>query len=302
LGTQYHLSRYAHLCESVLVQDGILTSPASIEDGPGLKNIVESVDNREDFKVFMQNYAVTFAQSGIKVPRRDGPEEEGFVKMGPMSSRMVTNKVPLNPTFGVPLGEQMARDGVEVPRILEKCANAIEEHGVDVVGIFRLSGTTSRIQRLKAKLDRDIDSVNLLSDENLQDINDITGVLKLWFRELPEPLMTYALYNAFVDAAKIENDRLRHIRLHERVNELPDANYATLKYLMGHLDKVVKKAPVNQMWSSNLAIVFGPTLFRAPPKDQSSALQDMPLQCKAIETILSHHKEIFVLAEDEDGI
>ena len=36
---------------------------------------------------------------------------------------------------------------------------------------------------------------------------------------------------------EIENDRLRHIRLHERVNELPDPNYATLKYLMGHLDK-----------------------------------------------------------------
>jgi hypothetical protein len=38
---------------------------------------------------------------------------------------------------------------------------------------------------------------------------------------------------------EIENDRLRHIRLHERVNDLPDPNYATLKFLMGHLDKYV---------------------------------------------------------------
>jgi hypothetical protein len=39
----------------------------------------------------------------------------------------------------------------------------------------------------------------------------------------------------------IENDRLRHIRLHERVNDLPDPNYATLKYFMGHLHKSVTK-------------------------------------------------------------
>lgn len=48
----------------------------------------------------------------------------------------------------------MQRDGVEVPRILEKCCEAIELHGLDSMGIYRLSGTTSRVQRLKGKLDR----------------------------------------------------------------------------------------------------------------------------------------------------
>lgn len=61
---------------------------------------------------------------------------------------------PTHPTFGVDLGEQMQRDGVEVPRILEKCCEAIELHGLESMGIYRLSGTTSRVQRLKAKLDR----------------------------------------------------------------------------------------------------------------------------------------------------
>jgi hypothetical protein len=61
---------------------------------------------------------------------------------------------PTLPTFGVDLGEQMARDNVEVPRVLEKCCEVIELHGLDSMGIYRLSGTTSRVQRLKAKLDR----------------------------------------------------------------------------------------------------------------------------------------------------
>lgn len=104
------------------------------------------------------------------------------------------------------------------------------------------------MQSLKAALDRDIDAVDVMSDEWSADINVVSGALKLWFRELPEPLLTYGLYHGFIDAASestgwtlltsgYENDRLRHIRLHEQVNELPDPNYATLKYFMGHLDK-----------------------------------------------------------------
>ena len=100
--------------------------------------------------------------------------------------------------------------------------------------------------------------MDLNADEWISDINNITGVLKLWLRELPEPLMTNSLQAGFVEAASAhvfkrsshftnnhsllenENDRLRHIRLHERVNDLPDANYSTLKYLMGHLYKYAR--------------------------------------------------------------
>ena len=98
--------------------------------------------------------------------------------------------------------------------------------------------------------------MNLDAEEWSSDINNVTSVLKLWLRELPDPLLTQALHQGFIDSAsmtiylclysfrfsplrylEIENDRLRHIRLHERVNELPDPNYATLKYFMGHLHK-----------------------------------------------------------------
>lgn len=203
-------------------------------------------------------------------------------------------------------------------------------------------------------MDADVDAVDLTSPENLQDINDISGVLKLWFRELPEPLMTYEVrqvlffsrpsagsamltpqgnvltessgiqqgYHGFIEAAKIENPRFLHIRTHERVNDLPDAHYACLKALMGHLHKCVaarelverfkqgdladsgtcayaslllrhsiqKHGSVNSMNMSNLAIVFGPTLFRPPPGEEANALADMSWQCKSIETILTHYE------------
>ncbi|GAA5933758.1 uncharacterized protein JCM15063_001410 [Sporobolomyces koalae] len=279
LGTQYHLSRYAYLFESLLVTDGLTISPVSVEDGPGVKAVVDAIDSREDFKTYMQQYALNWQMSGQKGPKRDAPgssDSASYLSRPQLSPRTSTSQLrpplsssppgpPTNPTFGVDLGDQMLRDAVEVPRVLEKCAEAIELYGLESMGIYRLSGTTSRVQRLKNALDRDLEGTDLLSEDNLSDINDIAAVLKLWFRELPEPLLTWELYHQFIDVSKIENDRLRHIRLHERVNELPDPNYATLKFLMGHLDKVAQRESSNQMSVSNLAIVFGPNLLSPPP-------------------------------------
>lgn len=118
-----------------------------------------------------------------------------------------------------------------------------------------------------------------------------------------------------------ENERLRHIRLHERVNELPDPNYATLKHLMGHLNtcvsssyfrnanvtpshgRVVQHQDQNSMDIKNIAIVFAPSLFGAPGLPGATHIEngtnpgtvsDVGIQQKAIETILEHYVDIFV--------
>ena len=119
-------------------------------------------------------------------------------------------------TFGVDLGEQLERDGTEVPKVLQKLTEAIEAYGLESMGIYRLSGMTSKVQSLKQALDRgacgafrkhnaektDIDNTDVMSDEWSADINVVSSALKLWFRELPEPLLTYSLYHQFIDAAR----------------------------------------------------------------------------------------------------
>ncbi len=99
------------------------------------------------------------------------------------------------------LATQMARDNVETPPILEKCAEAIEAIGIQSMGIYRLSGTSSKVQRLRSKFDQDWAQVDLMNDEAINDINIVAGCLKLWFRELPEPLLTHELYAGFIEAA-----------------------------------------------------------------------------------------------------
>ena len=92
MGTQYHLTRFAFLYESTAVSDGTILNPLNAPDegepaglylteltfqGPGLKAILEGIDNRTDFKSYMQNYTV--ARGAPKGPRREGPYDEGFV-------------------------------------------------------------------------------------------------------------------------------------------------------------------------------------------------------------------------------
>ncbi|KZS94584.1 RhoGAP-domain-containing protein [Sistotremastrum niveocremeum HHB9708] len=317
LGMQYHFTRYAFLYESIILGEGSTLSPVGTEEG--LKATMDSIDNRGDFKTYMQNYTVAFNSGSVgagtisgRILRREGPWEEGFLPPLPShmpqssshsSASASTSQIPDKgrPTFGVDLTEQMARDNVEIPLVLTKCCEAIERWGLRSQGIYRISGTVLKVAKLKERLDRDIDAVDLDSEEWTSDINNIAGVTKLWLRELPEPLLTHQLHNGFVDAAKIDNDRLRQIRLHERVNELPDPNYATLKYLMGHLYRISREEESNQMSISNLSIVFGPTLFGTNGVGASSSgnmpasgMSDTTFQNRAIETILEHYTDIFV--------
>ncbi|KAJ8487154.1 hypothetical protein ONZ51_g4392 [Trametes cubensis] len=305
LGTQYHLARYAFLCESIVHSDASIISPPD-ENSPGLKAIMESIDNRTDFKTFMQAYIYAHGGTNTRGPRRNGPQDEGFLPPIPPPHHYLANSpspshAPIadkgRPTFGVSLAEQMARDDVDVPLIVVKCCEAIEKYGLTTQGIYRIGGTHSKVMKLKERLDRDLDSVNLDAEEWSSDISNVTSVLKLWLRELPDPLFTSSQHADFMEAARNENERARHIRLHERVNALPDPNYSTLKYLMGHLHKVVQHEAQNAMSVQNLAIVFGPTLFgQGQPgiNGQLNGMADASLQNKAVETILEHYTDIFV--------
>lgn len=81
LGTAYFLARYAYLFETTLVADGLAIAPLNLEDGPGLRGVVDSIDVRDDFKTFMAQFAASWQMSGQKGPRRDGLLEDSYVRV-----------------------------------------------------------------------------------------------------------------------------------------------------------------------------------------------------------------------------
>ncbi|XP_076131351.1 rho GTPase-activating protein 31 isoform X1 [Alosa pseudoharengus] len=199
--------------------------------------------------------------------------------------------------FGCDLIEHIQATGQDVPQVLRTCAEFIEEHGI-VDGIYRLSGVTSNIQRLRQEFVTD-SCPDLTKEIYLQDIHCVGSLCKLYFRELPNPLLTYQLYKKFTDAmlVKGENEQLRHIQ--SVVKELPEAHLRTLEYLSRHLSHLATLSHQTNMHARNLALVWAPNLLRSKDMEEAtsctgdSAFMEVRVQQSVVEFILKHTDQIF---------
>uniref|UniRef100_A0A8B9KES5 ABR activator of RhoGEF and GTPase n=1 Tax=Astyanax mexicanus TaxID=7994 RepID=A0A8B9KES5_ASTMX len=169
--------------------------------------------------------------------------------------------------FGVKISVVTKRERSKVPYIVRQCIEEVEKRGIDEVGIYRISGVATDIQALKAAFDTNTkDILVMLSD---MDINAIAGTLKLYFRELPEPLLTDRLYPAFMEGIALSDPAAKENCMMHLLRSLPDPNLITFLTLLEHLKRVAEKEPINKMSLHNLATVFGPTLLR-PSESETS--------------------------------
>uniref|UniRef100_A0A667ZCP9 ABR activator of RhoGEF and GTPase n=1 Tax=Myripristis murdjan TaxID=586833 RepID=A0A667ZCP9_9TELE len=169
--------------------------------------------------------------------------------------------------FGVKINVVTKRERSKVPYIVRQCIEEVEKRGIDEVGIYRISGVATDIQALKTAFDTNTkDILVMLSD---MDINAIAGTLKLYFRELPEPLLTDRLYPAFMEGIALSDPAAKENCMMHLLRSLPDPNLITFLTLLEHLKRVAEKEPINKMSLHNLATVFGPTLLR-PSESEST--------------------------------
>ncbi|MEQ2203558.1 Rho GTPase-activating protein 31 [Xenoophorus captivus] len=110
-------------------------------------------------------------------------------------NKQKTKKKGSDNVFGCDLTEHLQDSAQDVPQVLQKCAEFIERYGI-VDGIYRLSGVTSNIQRLRQEFCSEV-CPDLTKEVYLQDIHCVGSLCKLYFRELPIPLLTYELYSKF---------------------------------------------------------------------------------------------------------
>ncbi|XP_063060187.1 active breakpoint cluster region-related protein isoform X1 [Engraulis encrasicolus] len=171
--------------------------------------------------------------------------------------------------FGVKISVVTKRERSKVPYIVRQCIEEVEKRGIEEVGIYRISGVATDIQALKAAFDTNTkDILVMLSD---MDINAIAGTLKLYFRELPEPLLTDRLYPAFMEGIALSDPAAKENCMMHLLRSLPDPNLITFLTLLEHLKRVAEKEPINKMSLHNLATVFGPTLLRPSENETSKA-------------------------------
>ncbi|MCJ1260968.1 hypothetical protein MMC22_000832 [Lobaria immixta] len=207
------------------------------------------------------------------------------------SDSLSTELPPSKPVFGVSLDDLLKRDGSAIPLVVCQCLQAVDLFGLEVEGIYRLSGSAAHVTKLRAMFDNDPTQVDFRNPEHFfHDVNSVAGLLKQFFRDLPDPLLSHDHYRGFIDAARIDDDITRRDSLHATINSLPDPNYATLRALTLHLNRIQEHAGVNRMNANNLAICFGPTLMGS---NTGPDIADAGLQVQVIDTILQNTYQIF---------
>ncbi|KAL9537527.1 hypothetical protein MBANPS3_011698 [Mucor bainieri] len=197
-----------------------------------------------------------------------------------------------NDVFG---GYLRMEDNGDIPRIVALCVREVEARGLQSVGIYRLSGPASTIQKYRTAFNKG-ERVSLKEEH---DINAVTGLLKLYFRELRNPLMTHEYYDWFIEAAKISDYEERMYQIKSIIHSLPKPNYTVLEFLMRHLNLVASYSEINKMESSNLALIFSVGLLRSAQEDLSSIMMS-DLHSKIIEAVIQQVDWFFEEEDDEE--
>ncbi|XP_060724156.1 rho GTPase-activating protein 15 isoform X1 [Tachysurus vachellii] len=210
--------------------------------------------------------------------------------------------------FGCSLELLCEREKSTVPRFVRNCIETVEKKGLETDGIYRVSGNLAIIQKLRFAVNHEravstdgrylfpedlvpVEHVDL-EDPQWEDIHVITGALKLFFRELPEPLVPFGVFQDFVDAVKLSDYMDKVDRLKVLIVSLPSPNHNTMKHMFQHLKRVMEHSDCNRMTMQNIGIVFGPTLMR-PQNDCANMAFNMVYQNQAVELILSEFNQIF---------
>uniref|UniRef100_A0A8C2YTI2 Rho GTPase activating protein 9 n=1 Tax=Chinchilla lanigera TaxID=34839 RepID=A0A8C2YTI2_CHILA len=186
--------------------------------------------------------------------------------------------------FGCQLESLCQREGDTVPGFVRLCVAAVDKRGLDVDGIYRVSGNLAVVQKLRFLVDREravtSDGRYMFPEQSGQegqldldsaewdDIHVVTGALKLFLRELPQPLVPPQLLPHFRAALALSKSEERLSQIQELIESMPKPNHDTLRYLLEHLCRVIAHSDSNRMTPHNLGIVFGPTLFR--PEQETS--------------------------------
>lgn len=184
--------------------------------------------------------------------------------------------------FGAKIQQVCKREKRDVPFIVTACVREVERRGVGEVGLYRVSGSASDL----AKLRKSFESNSYEAEQLLKevDVHSVTGVLKLYLREMPEALFTDALYPAFLEAFQT-GEVSRNVALRRVYEGLPTVNKAVIDFLLAHLIRVNKHEAQNKMSLHNLATVFGPTLLRPGTSNRTDQKSRDPLAAGTVDVM-----------------
>uniref|UniRef100_A0A3Q0T1F5 Rho GTPase-activating protein 42 n=1 Tax=Amphilophus citrinellus TaxID=61819 RepID=A0A3Q0T1F5_AMPCI len=175
---------------------------------------------------------------------------------------------------------------------IRKCIDLVEMRGINTMGLYRIGGVNSKVQKLMTTVFSSKAPVDLDLDPDMWDNKTITSGLKNYLRCLSEPLMTFKLHKDFIMAVKSDDQNYRVCAVHALVHKLPERNKEMLELLIKHLVRVSAQNQSNLMTVSNLGVIFGPTLMRSQ-EETVAAMMNIKFQNIVVEILIENFNKIF---------
>uniref|UniRef100_A0A3B5QLE6 Rho GTPase-activating protein 42 n=1 Tax=Xiphophorus maculatus TaxID=8083 RepID=A0A3B5QLE6_XIPMA len=175
---------------------------------------------------------------------------------------------------------------------VRKCVDLVETRGIHTLGLYRIGGVNSKVQRLMSTVFSSKAPVDMELDPEMWDNKTITSGLKNYLRCLSEPLMTFKLHKDFIMAVKSDDQNYRVCAVHALVHKLPERNREMLELLIKHLVIVSAQNQSNLMTVSNLGVIFGPTLMRSQ-EETVAAMMNIKFQNIVVEILIENFNKIF---------
>ncbi|XP_026475211.1 SLIT-ROBO Rho GTPase-activating protein 1-like isoform X4 [Ctenocephalides felis] len=195
--------------------------------------------------------------------------------------------------FGGSLEEYLEATNQEIPLIMKSSIRIINLYGLHHQGIFRVSGSQVEINNFRENFERGEDPLADMTDAS--DINSVAGVLKLYLRELREPLFPIIYFDHLMELARELNElESKHdfvIKMKDFIANLPRPVVIVMRYLFAFLNHLSEYCDENMMDPYNLAICFGPTLVPVP--DDRDLVQFQNLVNELIKNIIVFYEDLF---------
>ncbi|XP_066892092.1 rho GTPase-activating protein 24 isoform X3 [Kogia breviceps] len=191
------------------------------------------------------------------------------------------------------------------PMLVEQCVDFIRQRGLKEEGLFRLPGQANLVKELQDAFD----CGEKPSFDSNTDVHTVASLLKLYLRELPEPVIPYAKYEDFLSCAKLlsKEEEAGVKGLAKQVKSLPVVNYNLLKYICRFLDEVQSYSGINKMSVQNLATVFGPNILRPKVEDPLTIMEGTVVVQQLMSMMISKHDRLFpkdaeLQSKPQDGV
>ncbi|XP_022087779.1 phosphatidylinositol 3-kinase regulatory subunit alpha-like isoform X2 [Acanthaster planci] len=200
--------------------------------------------------------------------------------------------------FGMDLREQFSHPQ-PAPTVVMKCIEAIESHhGLEQQGLYRLHCSMAEINEVRNQLAANPDAVDL---SRVTNVHCLTGVLKCYLRELPNPVIEFEMYDNFMSANLEQKESLRIHTLLECVAHMENHHRTTLAYIMAHLCRICQLSAINNIFPKHLASVFCHMLLRPPHKKIMHVIHNTEAHKRLLATLIEEGDWGVGQNEDDDS-